>query len=90
MPSLNHTHTYQRVGNKKSKWFRCGDPDCSHKILKTEIANKSSLCNQCHEKFVLSGYDLTVSKPRCNNCKQTKEAIEFKKKRLALEEIGIL
>lgn len=94
MPAINHIHTYKRLilksGRNSPARYMCADPDCSHNTLADLLIGKSSLCNKCHEKFVLTYEDLRRAKPLCINCSNTKEAREFRKRKEALESIGIL
>lgn len=87
MPSLNHTHTIVRA--KTEGYWKCKHPDCSYFVPRSYIEGKSSLCNGCGEKFVLQMEDFKRSFPKCINCKQTKEAKEFQRKKKILEELGI-
>lgn len=88
MASLNHTHTYRRIGT--STRFLCSDPHCSHYTEKKLLTNKASLCNECGREFILTREKLRRAVPKCDNCANTKEAIAFRGRKKFIEEIGIL
>lgn len=84
MATLNHVHTYIRSHRTKSSnrvIYKCSHPNCYHTAFADMLEGKASICNQCKDTFMLSNYDLRMSRPKCNNCKETKDALEFQRGR---------
>lgn len=69
---MDHIHQYIRVSWKKRKFYMCAHPDCSHIKDKALLYGKRSICNDCREEMVLDQYALTVAKPKCTECRNTK------------------
>ena len=95
MPSLDHTHSYVRKGTKgiakKEKWWKCNDPKCTHFDRRENIIGKMSLCSHCGLKeFVLTREDLERAKPRCMDCRNTKDSRSLKEKQEILSELGLI
>jgi len=89
MPSINHIHTYIRMNEKKGS-FKCAHPLCSHNQIRALVVGKASLCNKCGEVIPkLTSEMLKRSRPCCINCMETKEALEYQRKKKILEELGI-
>lgn len=65
MPSLRHTHTYQRIANTEQ--YRCIHPDCSHFAHKKFLLFKRALC-RCGESFILDKNQLNLKTPHCIHC----------------------
>ena len=84
MPSLNHVHTYKKFSKDL---FQCADPYCTHKMQRSMIVGKVSLCNGCRQEFILTKEAMKRALPKCVNCMQTKEAIEFREQRKRLQEV---
>lgn len=72
MPSLNHTHTYERMRNKS--YYRCVDPHCSHTQKRELLEKKACICYKCNNEFILTWEDLRRARPICLNCSNTEEA----------------
>lgn len=65
MPSLRHTHTYERI--KNTDQYRCIHPDCSHFAYKKFLLGKRALC-KCGEAYILDRNQLMRNVPHCFNC----------------------
>lgn len=84
-----HIHTYRRIPKSRTLYM-CADPHCTHRMSKTFLLGKASLCNKCGDEFELTKYDLKLALPVCaRNCSTQKDHAEARRKRLILEEIGI-
>lgn len=90
MPSLDHTHIYVARSPKKDS-FRCDHPDCSHLMLnKSDLIGKRTVCAVCRENsFLLTVEDLRRKRPRCINCKETKEARKKREMKETLAGLGV-
>lgn len=70
MPSKKHIHTYERRPkpkgiNSEQVYFRCIDPDCSHRILREDLFGKRANCPFCGEAYVLDPRMLRLKTPHC-------------------------
>lgn len=79
MPQIvDHIHTW--VKWKKffgELHFKCDHPECFLTAPKSKIVGKRTTCASCHvEEFTLTPRHLKMSRPRCINCSQSKEAKE--------------
>lgn len=84
---INHIHTYVRVSAKQ---WKCADPHCSHFTTAERVKEKASLCAVCKSREIILTRDkMRRAKPRCLECSNSREAIEFRKTRKNLESIGI-
>ena len=91
MPSLAHTHKYERrrLGSwKKSghEVYKCALPGCSHYIVDMELViGQISLCwgEDCESKVEMTRYLVFNEKrkrPLCESCKEESKAIREIKK----------
>lgn len=79
--SLKHTHQYVRSHVTRTSnrvMFKCQHPKCYHTAFKDMLEGKASVCNSCGNEFILTDYDLKMSRPQCLDCKDTKEAKEHR------------
>lgn len=92
MPSLTvnsdgspHIHSYIRgrrpispsATRKDPQVYVCSDPACTSKARRVDLYGKRSLCSQCMKNIlILNSQSLKLSRPRCLDCSQTKEARE--------------
>lgn len=90
MPSLTvnpdgslHIHSYIRgrravsptVTRKDPQLYVCSDPLCTHKMRRESLYGKLSLCPGClRNTLILNSQNLKLSRPRCLDCSNTKEA----------------
>jgi hypothetical protein len=70
MPSKKHIHTYERRQQpkgieSKQVYFRCVDPDCSHRILREDLFGKRANCPFCGEAYILDPRMLRLKLPHC-------------------------
>lgn len=89
MPALTHTHSYVKSHKQKSdgqQVWKCEDPKCTHLSLHHLVRGKLTLCPACREQeFVLEGRALKRTRPLCINCRNTKEAKEFRESKSLIE-----
>ena len=77
MPSLRHVHTYAQYKGRKGYW-KCIHPECSHFAPKELVVGKKACCTQCNGEFILNYENMQMVRPRCLNCRDTKEAKAYK------------
>jgi len=53
-------------------------PNCTHYLPKKMVLGHVSLCNICNNPFVMDKHAMRLAKPRCNDCRQTKEGVNVK------------
>lgn len=89
MSSINHIHTYAKVKKSGGRYVRCLDPYCTHYCLMELVIGKVSKCTKCGEEIILGKKDFRGKmNPLCiTNCANTKEALEFRKKRDTLDSL---
>jgi hypothetical protein len=73
MPSKKHIHTYERRAIPKGMeckqvYYRCIDPDCSHRIVREDLFGKRATCPYCGEPYILDPRKLRAKLPHCG-CK---------------------
>jgi len=66
MPSLRHTHTYERMKSRKD-YFRCINPDCTHFMHKEMMKGKRAIC-PCGNEYFLNAETLKLFRPHCAYC----------------------
>ena len=78
---LDHVHSLVKYRKFFGEWhWKCDDPDCSFTCLAAFALGKRMVCAICHEKdIIVDKKQLKLSKLRCENCSNTKEAIEKRK-----------
>jgi len=79
MPSINHTHKYERIIQGKNKShiiFACRLPNCTHFLTRELIVGKESLCWKCHDSFVLGSMDRNMRRPVCSKHKDRRKKLE--------------
>jgi hypothetical protein len=57
-----------------------------HKLL----LGKASRCNECGDEIILNSEVLHLSRPKCNNCRDTKESRIEKAAKNLMESLGSL
>ena len=84
-----HTHIYVRYGKRFGEvQYKCDDPDCTHIAPRSLVLGKRTICAVCRDKtFVLTYRDLRLSRPRCQGCSNSKEAIEKRSLATKIEDI---
>lgn len=70
MPSKKHIHTYERRQPPKGMssnqtYYRCLDPDCSHRIVREDLFGKRATCPYCGETYILDPRKLRLKLPHC-------------------------
>ena len=74
LPEPDHVHRYELVdiGSKKPYWVgRCTWPTCSHYLSKTLIRGKKSVCEMCHEPYVIPTQASKIPvRPLCEKCRK--------------------
>jgi len=92
MPSKNHIHTYER--RKKPKgiksdqvFYRCIDPDCSHRVLREDLFGKRANCPNCGESYILDPRILRLKLPHCGCNKLDAEQLQEIKENVTPERI---
>lgn len=58
--------------------YRCFDPVCTHKVDVELLPGKKNRCT-CGEEFILTKDDLRRKQPKCKNCANTKDAVQYRK-----------
>lgn len=80
MPSLKHTHRYERDTYGKNGYiiYKCVLPGCSHYVSKELALNKEGLCSSCENKILITKTMIhnDVRYPRCEKCKLEKEMLK--------------
>lgn len=79
MAALDHVHMYVRFKDDKNpvkRYFKCSHPDCTTVQNAAFLCGKRSLCNVCGSEMILTYEQLRNKKPRCENCSQSKTAIQ--------------
>jgi len=78
MTKNQHIHKLKRLTYKSGNAvFFCALPDCSYKTNIALALGKRSICWRCGEPFVMSEYDLRLSKPHCDNCHKPKHDVPY-------------
>lgn len=85
MPALKHTHSYIKLKNREGFW-KCANPACTHIRHEDFIKGKESACPDCGELLVLDGEMIRRARPLCVNCRDTKEARQFRATRKLVED----
>jgi hypothetical protein len=88
MPSIKHTHQYQRHPLRKG-YFRCAHPQCTHYYEQRLLVGKESVCNGCGAKFILTYDDLLRANPLGPCCSMAKEAVAERKRKQILTDLGL-
>jgi hypothetical protein len=70
MPSKKHIHTYERRktpkgANDKQVYYRCLDPECSHRIVREDLFGKRAQCPYCGDLYILDPRKLRLKLPHC-------------------------
>jgi DNA-directed RNA polymerase subunit RPC12/RpoP len=70
MPSKKHIHTYERRktpkgASDKQIYYRCLDPECSHRIVREDLFGKRAQCPYCGELYILNPRTLRLKLPHC-------------------------
>ena len=70
-----HAHKYLRylTLKQKIKMYRCVLPDCTHTTLVDHAMNKVAVCWRCGEDFLMSKISVTLERPHCTACTQSKK-----------------
>lgn len=78
MGTKDHIHRYIAVFGRKTKknsnsgfhgYYKCADPDCTHRQKAELIIGKRSICNRCGGEFILPiAVDALRARPHCKKC----------------------
>jgi len=81
-----HLHTYVRADTRYDKKdpsrYKCADPFCTHSEDRKNLKFKAALCAPCfidkgiRTTIILDHENLCLSRPRCQNCANTRKAKE--------------
>lgn len=69
MPAKKHIHTYER-SKQNQNYYRCIDPDCTHREHKDNILGKRAACRFCKKQFILDQEALRRKDARCPACRR--------------------
>lgn len=73
MAGKKHIHRYQRGKlNDSYVIYRCNLPDCSHYLPRDMVRGKQAICNRCGNIMIMGPLQLSLAKPHCNDCVETK------------------
>ncbi|MDE1971252.1 MAG: hypothetical protein KGI50_06800 [Patescibacteria group bacterium] len=90
MPILKHTHQLERIGKRprhiNEGMWRCWHPDCTFKIPAAEVEGKRSQCG-CGNDFIIDSGAKQRKRPKCINCRGTKEGKQHRRIVDILEEV---
>ena len=97
MPTLQHVHSYvfwkyqggvKNPETPKEAWYKCADAHCTHTAPRSFILDKASICPKCFSKeLILDREALKRKRPLCIDCRNTKEAQQYRKAKVILEEL---
>lgn len=86
MATVNHVHTFKRM---RKGLFKCNDPYCTYTAQPALINGKASKCNTCGREIILTPELLQLARPKCIDCRDTKESRMTRKAREIMENLGV-
>jgi molybdenum cofactor biosynthesis enzyme MoaA len=76
MAKIEHVHKLRRHRySNGTKVYFC-TLDCNYKIEAALALGKKSICNTCHDEFIMNEYSCKLAKPHCTRCGKMKVTVD--------------